>query len=122
MKSEHDELVENILDIVTKATVEKLQDQEIILGTEEEYIENFLHVDNTELEEIIWFLTEQLPEEIYLDKNINIYEHFQSDLSKELIIFLHQEDSSSHYFKLILENFRDEVLYNLLNKTHLTET
>lgn len=59
MKSEHDELVENILDIVTKATVEKLQDQEIILGTEEEYIENFLHVDNTELEEIIWFLTEQ---------------------------------------------------------------
>ncbi len=119
MHNEANQLVSDIIDIVSKVAVITLTDQNIKYTNKEEYLTNFLGVTENDLTKIVTFVVEFLPQRIYLDKYQNVKNHALSLISKELILFLVQEDQYSDEFQNNIKNFKDEMINEILNNTYV---
>lgn len=78
-------------------------------------------ISDKDLVAIVTFVVDILPEKIYLNRYKEVNDYAARVIAKELILFLAQEDVSSDYFKNNLENFRDEILGDILGNVYLDD-
>ena len=122
MISEKSQLVINVVNTIRDAINNSVfAGQPLAQSKSQEDITDFLRISNPELVAIVTFVTDVLPEKLYLQKYNEVNDYAIGLISKELILFLVQEDKNSDYFKNNLENFRDEMLGTILGDVYLDD-
>lgn len=81
--------------------------------------EAVLGVTNSELSSILFFIIDVMPQSIYLNGNEGVKNYVISIISREIILFLSQEDKTSPEFQQNLKNFRDEMVDEVVNNTYV---
>ena len=111
-----DQLNSEICSIMFNIAKEMLNKDGMQFSSEDEYVENFLGVTPEELKVIVKFVLEDLPTRIYLDSSENVRDYAVVLISKDLVMFLVQENKESDEFKNNLVNFRQEITNEILTK------
>lgn len=89
------------------------------LEKSEAKIESVLGVTMDELQTLIRFVIETLPDTIYLKENESVKNYASCLISQELPLFLAQEDKRSTDFVQNVKNFRSNILDAILNNTYV---
>lgn len=109
----------NISELIVETSIRSLEHQNIKFTKPEEYLINFLDLSKDELKAVIGFVVEALPSYIYLDKYEEVRNYALLFISRELILFLIQEDKKSQEFQHNMRNFRNEILDEILNNVYI---
>ena len=122
MNSEKKHLISNVVNIITDTVnIVDSSNQTTKKVNSEERLANILGITHLELVAIATFVADILPEKLYLQKYKEVKDYAVGLIAKELILFLVQEDKYSEYFKNNLENFRDEMLSNIISDVYLDD-
>lgn len=109
-------MVSDVLDIVSETTFRMIKDE---ISSVNDSVEAVLGVTNAELSSILFFIMDVMPQSIYLNSNEGVKNYVISIISREIILFLSQEDKTSHEFQQNLKNFRDEMVDEVVNNTYV---
>jgi hypothetical protein len=115
------QMISEIVEIVSQTSITTLNNKNIKYKNLEDYIIGFLNVTDKELRAIVGFVVEFLPQRIYLDKYQSVRDHVLEMISRELILFLVQEDKKSKQFQNNIKNFRDEIVDEIVNNIYVLD-
>ena len=115
------QMILEIVEIVSQTAITTLTNQNIKYQNTEDYIISFLDMTNKELTAVVGFVVEFLPQRIYLDKYQSVKNYVLEMLSRELILFLVQEDKKSKQFQNNIKNFRDEIVNEIVNNIYVLD-
>jgi|688.fasta_scaffold975439_2 hypothetical protein len=115
------QMISEIVEIVSQTSITTLNNKNIKYKNLEDYIIGFLNVTDKELRAIVGFVVEFLPQRIYLDKYQSVRDHVLEMISRELILFLVQEDKKSKQFQNNIKNFRDEIVNEIVNNIYVLD-
>ena len=114
-------MISEIVEIISQTSVATSTKQNIQYPKPEDYIENFLGVTDKELTAIVGFVVNFLPQRIYLNKYETVKNYVTEMISRELILFLVQEDKKSEQFQNNIKNFRDEIVNEIVNNIYVLD-
>ena len=119
--SQSKQMIFDIVDIISETAINCLSDKNSNHTNDKEHIVNFIGLTHEELVSVTTFIIDFLPQHIYLNKYQTVNNHVVGIISKELILFLTQEDKTSPYFQNYLKNFRDEIMNNVINNIYILD-
>ena len=119
--SNNQQMISEIVEIISQTAITTLTNQNIKYKATEDYIISFLDMTNKELKAVVGFVVEFLPQRIYLDKYQSVKNYVLEILSRELILFLVQEDKKSKQFQNNIKNFRDEIVNEIVNNIYVLD-
>ena len=121
MQNNNQEMISDIVEIIKQTSITTLTSQNIKYPNKEDYVVNFLGVTEKELTAIVDFVVYFLPQRIYLNKYESVKNYVVEMISRELILFLVQEDKKSEQFQNNIKNFRDEMVNEIVNNTYIQD-
>ena len=119
--SNNQQMISEIVEIISQTAITTLTNQNIKYKATEDYIISFSDMTNKELKVVVGFVVEFLPQRIYLDKYQSVKNYVLEILSRELILFLVQEDKKSKQFQNNIKNFRDEIVNEIVNNIYVLD-
>lgn len=120
MHYENERLVSSIVRIINEISYQTVSNKGLNCEDKEDYLIIFAKINTIQLEAIVSYVVSFLPYKIYLEDYIAVRYHMQLYIIQSIINILLQDDINDLDFPYHLENMKNQILFNLMNRVYIT--